>query len=669
MLVSYNWLQDYLGSDIPSPAELAELLTFHSFEIEGVTESEDDVVIDVDILPNRSSDCLSHRGIAREIATILGKPLKFDPLATKPVIDPTNAISLDNQRTDVCPRFTAQLLTGVTVSESPDWLQKRLRALGQRPINNVVDATNYVMYALGQPLHAYDGSKFPKVGDAWQFRVRTANQEEKIQLLGEGADGGQREIELSGTELLIVDASSDTPIGLAGVKGGSFAGVDGSTTTVIIEAAHFDSLLTRQTARAQKIVIDASKRFENEPARELPVYAQAMIADLLAEIAGAKSEGCLDEYAQPHINPTVAVPVRQVSGLLGLSLSIDQMVGYLERAGIVVDVQDDVLHCTGPFERTDLTIPEDFIEEIGRIHGYKHVEAVVPEVVPMQEYNSLHYYSERVRAILLSAGFSEVITSSFRKKDEVRLLNALASDKGYLRSQLQKNIQEALDKNAPHTDLIGTTDTRIFEFGTVFAQAEKGVSEHMALALGVRSKPSGYSGKEDAVLREIQVEIEKELGVKIDWVENKGVSECNFSLYLKDLPAPSSYDPVEVKKAITYKPFFTYPAITRDIALWVADGVKVDTVKETLLTALQERSSVLLRWADKSVSTATSSDNQAPIFLMRFDLFDEFSKDARTSYAFRLVFQSSEKTLTDEEMQEVTDVLYRAIHEAGWEAR
>ena len=289
MLVSYNWLKEYLGTEAPSVEEIVELLTFRAFEVEGVAKQGDDTVLDVDVLPNRSSDCLSHRGIAREIATLIDKPLEFDPLSELPSLTPSDALAVEIADSNDCPRFTATLISGVTVKESPDWLKERLEALGQRPINNIVDATNYVMYALGQPLHAYDADLFPKVDGRWRFKVRRAESGESINLLAEGGGDEDRVVELKGTELLIVDESSGTPIGLAGVKGGRHAMVHDKTTKIIIEAANFDPTLTRLTARALNIVIDASKRFENEPSRELPPYGQVAIAKLITDIAGGGS--------------------------------------------------------------------------------------------------------------------------------------------------------------------------------------------------------------------------------------------------------------------------------------------------------------------------------------------------------------------------------------------
>ena len=169
MKVVHSWLKEYVGDALPSAKEVEDLLNFHAFEIEEVEVVEGEDVIDVDVLPNRASDCLCHRGIARELATILGVELVKDPLVEEVTLPTTDSISVDIEDKEACPRFTASLIKGIEVKESPEWLQKRLKALGQRPINNIVDATNYVMYAMGQPLHAYDADLFPQVDGQWQF--------------------------------------------------------------------------------------------------------------------------------------------------------------------------------------------------------------------------------------------------------------------------------------------------------------------------------------------------------------------------------------------------------------------------------------------------------------------------------------------------------------------
>ncbi len=645
MLVSYNWLKEYVGDALPAPEEVADLLTFHAFEIESVEPHGDDTVIDVKILPDRGSDCLSQRGVARELASILGVSLEKDPLVAVPALRTTEAISITIEDATMCPRFTAGIISGITVGPSPAWLVKRLEALGQRSINNIVDATNYVMYATGQPLHAYDADKFPAVDGVWKFGVRAAKEGEEVSLLAEGGKQEDRIVTLKGGELLVVDASTDTPIGLAGVKGGRFAGVDEQTTRIIVEAAHFHPGRTRKTARGLGIVIDASKRFENEPSRNLPPYAQAEIIALITDIAGGTFEGWVDAYPAPVTNPAVTVVPTNVNARLGLTLSIDEIAALLHRVGATVTKNENqTLTCVGPFERTDLTIEENFIEEVGRIYGYQHVESVVPITVPLQEYNQRHVYTERIRTALVALGYSEVITSSFRKKDQIRLLSSLASDKEYLRSMLTKNITEVLDKNAPFTDLLGTSDTRVFEIGNVFEKTTDNITEHTALALGVRVKQSGYSGKEDGFIKEAQAAVEAALGVTLAWKVEKGVAEVNLTPVFATLSIPTTYDEVVPSPAVTVRPFSVYPAMSRDIAMWVSEGTDTAEVMSTLRAPASE-------------------------LCVRITHVDSFTKEGRTSLAFRLVFQAMDRTLTDEEVNPLMEAVYAAATAAGWETR
>lgn len=652
MKVNYNWLRDYLGDALPPAEEVADLLTEHAFEIEGIESADGQTVIDVDVLPNRSSDCLCHRGIARELATILGVELEQDPLVSIPALPQLpdgHAVTVNVSDTDACPRFTASLITDVSVAPSPNWLRERLESLGQRSINNVVDATNYVMLAMGQPLHAYDADLFPQVDGAWQFGVRFADEGETVEILPEGGATEPRTVECRGTELLIVDESSNTPIGLAGVKGGQFAGVHEGTTRIIVEAAHFDPVITRKTARRLGIVIDASKRFENEPSRELPLYAQHEISQLISEIAGGTYAGTVDEYFTQKPNPQVSVRVSRANALLGLDLSQEQVKDIIVRTGAAVTVSDaDVLLCTGPFERTDLQIEVDFIEEVGRLHGLSNIVSVPPTVGSAAPVHARQYYSERVRGVLLQEGASEVITSSFQKKDNIQLRNALASDKSYVRSTLSKNMTQVLDVNFTHGDVLGMSRIAAFEIGTVFdskiAEEQKTVDEHTSLCIGLRTKGSGYTPKDDAPLQQLCDEVSDSLGVSIEWNIEKGVAECDFDSIIADLSVPETYDAFAKPAAKTFTPVSPYPAVARDIALWVSEGVGTAEVA----TVLRMQSGDLLH---------------------RLDQFDEFTKDGRTSYAFRLVFLSHKKTLTAGEVDTIMDRVTAAVSEKGWKVR
>jgi phenylalanyl-tRNA synthetase beta chain len=644
MLISYNWLKEYTGDTTKNAQEAADLLGEHSFEIEGLEETKTDSIIEIDVLPNRASDSLCHRGIARELSTLTGIPLERDSLAQAPELKECDLIDVTISDSEACPRFTASLITGVVVTDSPDWLQARLQAIGQRSINNIVDATNYVMFSIGQPLHAYDADLFPQVNGKWQLGVRYAREGETVSLIAEGGKDEDRVISLQGTELLIVDNSSDTPIGLAGVKGGRFAGVHRGTTKIIIEAAHFHPTITRKTARRLGIVIDASKRFENEPSRELPLYAQSDIIKLISDIAGGTYVGTVDEYLSKQVSVPVDVSVNRVNAHLGLTLSAQEMLDILTRVGCSVSLSEDTITATGPFERTDLLIEEDFIEEVGRIYGYNHIASILPEPVAVVSVNKRHYYSEVVRESLLELGFSEVITSSFRKKDKIQLKNALASDKSFLRSSLVNNIAEALDKNAGFTDLLGTSDTKIFEIGTVFYSKEGEVTEHVSLAFGIRLKTSGYSGKEDTLLQGSIDALKKIMDTDIPFEISKGIAACNVSDLLPLLPDVTTYQPVTPGAEIAYQTFSSFPSVSRDIAMWVQEGITQEEVVSVL-------------------------NDAAGKLRVQTTFVDEFSKDGRTSLAFRLVFQALNKTLTDIEVGEIMIVINTAVLAKDWEVR
>ncbi len=583
--------------------------------------------------------------MARELASLLAVPLTYDPLLVEPGLAPTDKISIQIENALQCPRFSAALMSDIEVKESPEWLKRRLNALGVRSINNIVDATNYVMYAIGEPMHAYDADLFKQSEGKWNFVIRNARPGETVSLLAEGGKDEDRIVELIGTELLIVDGATDTPIGLAGVKGGRYAGVHAGTKNIIIEAAHFNPVNTRKTARRLGIVIDASKRFENEPSRKLIPYAQAEIIALIKDIAGGTFEGVVDVSLEDKNNPTVEVPVAKTNALLGLSLSSTEMEDILRRIGTeIVHVSDKAFTVIGPWERNDLNIAEDFIEEIGRIHGLHHIESVVPEKTLLTEVNARQFYTEAIRQELIQHGFLEVITSSFTNKADIQLQNALAADKSYVRKSLTKNITQVLDANFVHADLIGVNDIRVFEIGTVFDKAETSVSEHTAIALGVRTKGNGYHPKDDAILKIAYDTVDQVLGASLEWKIEKGVAEANLTPAIATLPVPSSYGTFISKAPATYKPVSVYPAMSRDIALWVGEGEMAATVESVIRQAAGD-------------------------LVARLSLFDTFTKDGRTSYAFRLVFQSFEKTLTDEEVSVHMENVYKAVAEEEWEVR
>lgn len=644
MIISYNWLKDYLGKDIPTVTKLAELLTLHSFEIEEVTNLENDTLIDIKVLPDRAGDCLSHRGIAREIATLIDVPLIFDPLAEKINLPTTDnfLITIENEKD--CSRFMVAHMTGVEIKPSPKWLQERLITIGQKSINNIVDATNYVMYALGQPMHAYDADLFLKTQDGkWHFDIRRSKVGETLVLLKDNSNTGTREIKLTGNELLIVDGAKDSSIGLAGVKGGKYASINPQTKNIIIEAANFDSTLTRQTAKKHNINTDAVKRFENKPTEALPPLAINNIIKLIKEIAGGNLEGVFDLYPNPSKSVVVLVRTNKVNKILGLTLNDIEIKNILERLGAKVEVVTEGFSVTSPIERNDLIIEANYIEEVGRVYGLDKIASIVPQTRLLTEINTNYYYCQKIRQVLLEEGFSEVMTSTFRNQDEIKLQNSLASDKSCLRSSLMPAIKETLMFNVQNVDVLGLRDIRIFEIGKVFRKGEKQILESLVLTIGAQTKKTGYNSVDEKIVKKA-LEALHEIGIGNNLVIENGICEINLEEIIKDLPAPTQYDSFVNGVDIVYKPFSTYPAITRDIAIWV-DG---EVSKEKVIEIIKDAATTLCN---------------------RITLFDEFAKDGRVSYAFRLVFQAMDKTLTDVEVEPCMDAVYRSVKEAGFETR
>lgn len=640
MKVAYDWLKEYVGNDMPTLEKVEKLLTFHAFEIDGVERVVEHDVLDVKILPDRSSDCLSHRGIAREIAALANTSCVNDPLAKEVSLLPQSSrVQTTIENPERCKRFGAAVLHNVQIGPSPEWLKSRLEAVGQRSINNVVDATNYVMLGLGQPLHAYDAAKLTEKDGMWRLGSRAAKEGESITSLSGDT------YELNQSIELIVDAHTDTPLSLAGIKGGKHAEVTKETTTIILEAANFNPEITRKTSQALKLQTDASKRFENNLSSSLVPYALEACAKLIEEIAGATCEGYADNYPKVEQNPTVRVTLVQINALLGLTLTSDVVTDIFARLGFGVTQTGDVWDVVAPPERTDILIAEDLIAEVGRVYGYEHVASVVPATVPLTEYNTRHYYGEEIRRVLVEHGFSEVITSSFRKNDTITLQNALASDKGCMRSTLTKNIVEVLDRNIPYAPLLVVSDIRVFEIGTVFHKTEDGtdVSEHMSLAIGVRTKQQGYTPKDDVLLKEVVTALEATLGVSLLGNYTQGVCESNLSNLLAQLPPPTEYKQATSSERI-FVPYSLYPFISRDVAVWVPEIIDAEAVAATIR-------------------------EKAGSLLVQLSLFDTFAKEGRISYAFRIIFQSFEKTLTDEEINPIMDSVYEALKAQGFEIR
>ncbi|MDO8471487.1 MAG: phenylalanine--tRNA ligase subunit beta [bacterium] len=580
MKISREWVQEFFNHPLPNAEEISNALTFHAFEVENIKKKGKDDILDVKVTPNRGHDCLSHRGIAKELSAILKIPMKNDPLRVSASLEPkTDLVSIKVEESNLCSRYIACYVQGVKIGPSPEWLSKRLLSIGQKSINNIVDIANFVMFDIGQPLHAFDADKLVAQKGKYNILVRRAHEHEKILTLD------SKEYTLANSTMVIADGNNDTPLGIAGIKGGSYARVDSTTTNLILEAATFNGPSLRRTAQTLKLQSDASKRFEQVLSPELAVYAMQSFIALVKEIAGGQVVGFSDMYPTPQEKKEVIVSVDQVNAVLGTTLSDREIGNTFKRLDLTFREEGGVFTVSVPFERLDLSIPEDLIEEIARIIGYDKIPtAELPLFFKKPEINENFQKTEFLREDLISKGYSEVFTSVFRNKGEREVINKVGGDKPFLRDNLADGLKEALEQNIHNKDLLGLDQVKIFEIGTIWNRDKEEIH--------VGTIAEGEEAKEIS-LDHARVNIGKE-----------------------NLP---------LSRTLRYQPFSRYPAVTRDIALFVPSIINPDEIEKVI----QENAGELL---------------------VRSGLFDKFEKEDKISYAFRLVFQSQKRTLTDKEV-------------------
>ena len=430
-----------------------------------------DVVLDVHTWPNRA-DMMNMVGIARETAAITGGSVRpHDSDYTEGDADVNDVASVAIDAPDLCARYTATVVEGVTVGPSPQWMQERLRAAGQRPINNVVDVTNYVMLELGNPLHAFDADRLHGT-----IVVRLARDGERLTTL----DGEDRE--LASDTLLITDDTG--PIALAGVMGGIDSEVSEGTTRVLLEAAQFDPASIRRTSTRLRLRSEASSRFERGLAPELAARASRRATQLLVEVCGGTARrGMVDVYPRPRPEARVTLTRERLDTVLGFHVPDDEVAAALGTLGFTVETADGSasFEVTAPWWRTDIAIADDLAEEVVRIAGYDRLPATtVRGRVPPHEPAPEHELREGVRRALAAAGLQETISYSLTTEDvlrrvqpsadldanpPLRLRNTLSSDHEVLRTSLRHSLLEVVDRNLR----AGAGEIAIFEVGRVYA--------------------------------------------------------------------------------------------------------------------------------------------------------------------------------------------------------
>jgi phenylalanyl-tRNA synthetase beta subunit len=407
--------------------------------------------------------------------------------------------------------------------------------------------------------------------------------------------------------LVLSDAVGDAALDVAGIKGGLVAELTDATTDVLLTCAQFDGPMIRKTSQKLKLRTDASQRFEQVMSPELPAYGMRHLAELIVELAGGDVVGYADHYPVPQDKCSVAVTLAQVQRVLGEGFSEAQIQDAFDRLGFAYAHTADGYAVAVPFERLDLEIPEDLIEEVARIIGYDMIPATpLPPTDQPVKVNPTYFAAEALRDHYIADGYSEVYTSVFAETGERVIANKIDGTKPYLRTSLIPGLQEAFEKNKRNKDLLGVSEVRLFEIGAVW----KGGKEVMMLGT--------VSEKEKAAEHPLS----------------------------KHVPAetPSAYEERLMSVITAYKPYSKYPFITRDIALWTPKGTLPD---EVLMLISGEAGDLLVRKAH----------------------IDTYEKGDRVSLAFRLVFQSFEKTLTDTEVNDIMKKIGDKLAKQGFEVR
>lgn len=695
MKFSYNWLKEYV-SQVAPPQKVAADLTMGIFDVENVEQFNNDWLLDIKVLTNRAHDCLSHLGIAREITANCGGEFSEPKIKLKEdkSLKIKDFLSVEVKEPKLCPRYSARVVVDVKVGDSPQWLQERLKTCGLRPINNIVDITNYVMLECGQPLHAFD---LDKVAEQ-KIIVRMAKPKEKIITLDEGR--AERIL----NENILVIADPKYAIGIAGIKGGKGTEIDLKTRRIALEAANFNPINIRQSSKFLNLRTDASWRFENSPDINLTIWALDRAAHLIAELAGGKvSSGVIDVAAQVQKPWSAAVAHSYIESLLGIKIKPEQVLKIFARLDLPVKqikkAKDLFYEVRVPTRRADLLNSEDLVEEIGRLFGYQNVSSRMPtgELIPALENEQLLYLYE-IKDILAGLGFSEVYNYSLISEADKNLYglnnlaepsNPLSQEQKYFRPNLSPGLIKNLQANLKYFQGAARHSQeealRLFEEGRVFSQQGKKIIEQRKIG-GLVFLPDARV--KDSAFYELKGVIEilfNELGLADVW-DDDHIQEglpINWKLilhpsksaqikvgqevlgYLGELyplilsqmeiegrPAIFEFDFARIVELIDeeriYQAPSKYPAITRDLAIFVEANTKVEEVMNEIESAAGE-------------------------LLEDVDLFDVYEgedlSDEQKSLAFHLIWQSPERNLSDAEINKLMEKIIKALEEKGWEIR
>ncbi len=668
MIVSYNWLKDYCCFDLPAH-ELAGRLSRSGLCVETYEPVGDDWTLDVEVTTNRP-DCLSHIGIAREIAALTGGRLRHPASAAAEAEDLTfdDVCSVEVRCPELCPHYTARLIVDVEVGPSPEWLRKRLSACGLRPINNVVDVTNYVLLETGQPLHAFDLALL----EGRKIIVRRAGDGERIVTI----DGTEHA--LSPEMCVIADASK--PVAVAGVMGGMESQIGEVTTDILLESARFEPRSIRTTSRALGLSSDSSYRFERGVDPEAVESSSLRACRLIMELAGGRLARDMGNVRADRWRPlSITVRYERLALVLGIEVPRAEVQRILEAQELEIKEETpSAITVLAPSWRGDLTREIDLIEEVVRIHGYDKLCETTRIPVVMSPLSPRQRCERTVRRLLAGEGFDEVMTHSlispagaqlaqpWHDGDPIEVRNPVSVAKTHMRLTNMANLLGAKQFNAAHA----VPQVDLFELGKVYLPGRtsedelprektclslltdreeglfvlKGVLANVLEALHVEedlaeepAQAGPFSAEQSLVLR---LEgtllgclgiLRQDIAEQYDLATRPALMEVDFDLLIQ-----------KARMHPTVRSVPKYPPVERDVAVVVEEGV---------------------RWAELRRCVL----EQAPEHLESLEFFDVYRGEqippGKKSIAFSLTLRSADRTLTNEEADAARDRIVAALKE------
>ena len=651
MIVSWNWLTDYLRLDM-SVETLTDRLALSGLNLEGIEDVGGDIAVDLEVTSNRP-DCLGHIGVAREISVLFAKPLRLPdprPPVSGPPVETMTGVAVEEAR--LCPRFTGRVVSGVRVGESPWWMRKRLETIGVRPISNIVDVTNYVMFECGQPLHAYDLDRLA----GRRLVVRRARAGEKLTAIN------NRVYELTPDMLAIADA--ERPVGLAGVMGGLDTEIGAGTSHVLIEAAQFDAMSVRWTSRALGLFSPSSFRFERPIDPEITEWASRRCAELVLAVAGGTLHpGVIDVGRRGPERAPITLRLAQIARILGIEIDRAIAARILRALGLEAVGEDAAsLTVRPPSWRGDLEREIDLIEEVARIHGYEHIPEDRAVPLTSTPRGRRERVEDVIREALTGAGFDEAATYSLVEErlavplepgpasPPLRVEHSSRRRESALRQSLVPSLLAARLHNESH----GQFDADLFEIANVYLPPAGGdlPDERTRLAIVGGSDFRGLKGVVESMLESLHIaaplvsrpvdipmlargraaelrlgethlgyvgEIDSARLQEFELREACSAAELELDVLLK-----------EAELVAQYRPMPPFPGVVRDLSLVVAHDLPWGELCETVVAS-------------------AGSTLEAVQYLDTFQ-GGNLPED-RQSVHFSMTFRHPERTLTGEEVE------------------